>query len=154
MAVARIPSRMAEALRTAWLADKALGNILVPLWSPWPVLVPGGDLAGVRSDQGMRIYAISLASGMRPGKGMRNSCSFSEPDIAVAIASHVVHSKKGRGEWGSNDRERRVSELPLFPNGCFRHLVCGCFTSNICFTVKGCLNGLSILAGKRFIAWV
>ena len=66
----------------------------MPLWSPWPALVPGGDLAGVRSDQGMRIYAISLASGMRPGKGMRNSCSFSEPDIAVAIASHVVHSKK------------------------------------------------------------
>ena len=115
MAVTRIPSRMAEALRTAWLVDKALGNILVPLWSPWPALVPGGDLAGVRSDQGMRIYAISLASGMRPGKGMRNSCSFSEPAIAFAIASHVIRSKKGKGEWAVMIEKGGFQSFLFFP---------------------------------------
>ena len=55
--VTRTPSRMAEALGTALLADKAPENILPPLWSPWPALVPGGDLASVRSDQGMRTYS-------------------------------------------------------------------------------------------------
>ena len=53
--VSRIPSKMAEALGTSLLADKAKENALPPLWSPWPVLVTGG---GVASDQGMRICTL------------------------------------------------------------------------------------------------
>ena len=81
--VTRTPSRMAEALGTALMADKAPANILPPLWSPWPALVPVGDLASVRNDQGMRIYAIRLAAGMLLVKGDEKQ-RFSEPAIAFA----------------------------------------------------------------------
>ena len=65
--VTRTPARMAEALGTALLADKARENTLPPLWSPWPALVPGGDEAGADNDQGMR---LSLCyPGTRHGAG-------------------------------------------------------------------------------------
>ena len=72
--VTRTPSRLAEALGTALMADKSPANALPPLWSPWPAVVPGGDVAVVRDDQGMRISSISLVSGMMPGWGKRAVC--------------------------------------------------------------------------------
>lgn len=68
--VGKSAAQMPAALVTALKADKDPGNLLAPIWSPWPALGPDVGAAATGQDEGMWLCLLGLAVGMLLGLGM------------------------------------------------------------------------------------